>query len=127
MRKITKILLLFGIITLVTFSCVEEDEPPCACGVENPQENLEWLYILLQSKIISDSGIITEIYSIMYQEEEYIGIYISGSLSHRYNYYYDCSGNEICMYSGYDGDWTCEEDFKNATNDKKLIYKIKND
>lgn len=115
MGNITKFLLLFGIITLVTFSCVEEDEPPCACGVENPQDNLEWLYDLLYYPQC------IEIYSIMYQSQEYIGLYDCGGSSGKS--YYDCDGNYICGYNTYDGDWTCDDDFTEAIKNKKLIYK----
>ncbi|MDX9774159.1 MAG: hypothetical protein RBT02_12170 [Bacteroidales bacterium] len=117
---IIKIGNLFLLLFMLGAGCGRETTP-CACGVENPQENLEWLDHLLQKRFC------TEVYSIQYEGQEYIGIYdcpdvIDGSVV-----IYTCDGEQFCAYWGESGKWTCEDintdEFKAALDNKELIYK----
>ena len=106
---------------LTSFSCKEEDAPPCACGIENPQENLEWLNHILQKRFCTD------VYSVKFQGQEYIGIYDCDDPDTYDNgcVFYDCSGNLFCQYIGFTGQWDCSDEFKEATKKKLIIYKQK--
>jgi hypothetical protein len=121
MKTIILKISVFALLLLFTGGGCKDDASPCACGVENPQENLEWLDHLLQKSFC------TEVYSIQYQGQEYIGIYdclgvIDGSVV-----IYTCNGEQFCAYWGISGKWTCDdinsEEFLIALDNKKLIYK----
>lgn len=113
MRKLTITLFLL----IVVLSCDKDEKTICACGVEDPQDNIEWLDYLLQLRFC------TEIYSIEYQGLEYIGVYDCPTGADYGCVYYDCAGNKVCEFIGFTGQWTCDEDFIEATKNKVLIYK----
>ena len=93
---------------------------PCACGVVNPQENIEWLAHILRKSFYA------EVYSIRYKEQEYIGIYDRPKIPDTGAVIYDCCGNEFCAYIGFTGKWTCDDintdEFRTALRNKVLIY-----
>ena len=116
--KLNTIILLFAFISA---GCQKEAPPPCACGVENPQENLEWLNHRLQKSLY------TTIYSIQYKGNEYIYV-CHGSPKARDAgaAIYDCEGNKFCAYIGISGKWTCDDintpEFISALENKILLY-----
>ena len=69
--KISFILLLPIIIgiSLMGAGCEKEEDPPCACGIENPQENLDWLKQILESDLP-----VTKVYSFRSEGNEYFVI-----------------------------------------------------
>ncbi len=119
-KKVLKLfsiyLLLFPLCVVLLGPACKKEDPPCACGVENPQDNLEWLDHLLQKSFY------TEIYSIQYQGKEYIGVYDRPKSPDSGAVIYDCQGEKFCEYIGITGQWTCDEAFKNALKNKVLIY-----
>jgi hypothetical protein len=117
MKAIILKISVFALLLLLTGAGCKDDAPPCACGIENPQENLEWLDHLLQKSFC------TEVYSIQYQGQEYIGIYDCPTGADYGCVIYDCQGNKFCEYIGFTGKWTCDDEFKAALINKKLIYK----
>ena len=120
-----KILKLSVITLFLLFSGAgcEDDENPnsCPCGVEAPQEDLEWLNHLLQKRFC------TEVYSIYYQGQEYIGVFDCPTGADYGWVIYDCDGNKFCEYQGFTGKYTCEdinsEAFITALENRELIYK----
>ncbi|WP_320111621.1 hypothetical protein [Draconibacterium orientale] len=111
---------LFALLLLFAGVGCEDDDPPCACGLENPQENLEWLNHILQKSFC------TEVYSIQYLGQEYIGVYDCPTGADYGWVIYDCDGNKFCEYQGFTGKYTCEdigsEEFLTALNNRELIY-----
>ena len=114
-RISTSLLLLVLGVTILGAGCEKEDTP-CACGVENPQDNLEWLDHRLQKRFYP------EIYSIQYQGKEYIGVYDRPKSPDSVWVIYDCLGEKFCEYIGFTGQWICDEAFKNTLKNKILIY-----
>jgi hypothetical protein len=117
MRSYYKILFLCGIILFTAFSCEEEEEEiPYACGIENPQENIDWL------KFILDNSFCNNIYLYTYNDQEFIGVH-DCPVGADYGFViYNCDGTVYCQYIGFTGQIDCETDFlENFT--KKLIYK----
>ena len=114
MKKLIVFLILSA---LMGTGCRKDEAPsPCACGVEEPQQNMPWLNYLLQKRFY------TEIYSIQYEGEEYIGVYDPQGNPDSGAVIYDCDGNMFCQYIGLTGAWTCSDSFKGALSTKKLIY-----
>ena len=108
--------ILILLISLFLISCEKKEEPPCACGVENPQENLEWLKQQLENSFC------TEIYLYKYNDKEYIGIYDCPIGADMGFVIYNCDGTKYCQYVGLSGQCDCTANFlENAT--KTLIYK----
>ncbi len=117
MKIYYKILFLCGIIIFAAFSCEEEeDETPYACGIENPQENIEWLKNRLELRFC------TEIYLYKYNGQEFIGVH-DCPVGADYGFViYNCDGTKYCQYIGFTGQIDCATDFlENFT--KTLIYK----
>lgn len=97
-------------------SCKKDDNPPCACGVENPQDNLEWLRKHL------DKRFCTEIYLYKYNGEEFIGIH-DCPIGDDYGWaVYKCDGTLYCQFIGFTGECDCTADFLEKAT-KTLIYK----
>jgi len=100
----------------------KKEEPPFACGVENPHENLTWL------KEILDKSYCLEVYLINYKGEEIIGLYECVPVGYdngRFGVvWYRCDGTRFCSYSGLSGDCDCPEDIEEADKNKTLIYYI---
>jgi hypothetical protein len=117
MKPVILQLSLFALLLCFMGAGCEDDAPPCACLVENPQENIEWLNCLLQKRFC------TEVYSIQFHGQEYIGVYDCPTGADYGCVIYDCEGNKFCEYIGLTGQWTCDDEFKIALGNKKLIYK----
>jgi hypothetical protein len=119
LMKLQLIRLCFVILILIIFihGCKKDDSPICACGVENPQENLLWLKEILQKRFC------TEIYSVWYNDEEYIGVFDCPVGADYGGGYYHCDGTFVCGYQGFTGIWDCSEEFTEAVKNQKLIYK----
>ena len=113
--KISAFLLLF---CLMGTGC-EKDDKPCACGVENPIENLDWL------KQIFDSGVRPfKVYSFTSNGNEFI--LTEDSLGNARMTFYNCDGELKCDVGGAAGvGGNCDlptgywSDFE---KNKKLIY-----
>lgn len=91
---------------------------PCACGIENPQENIDWLKYLL-SRVFC-----VEVYTVIYDNEEYIGIHDCPRIVDGMTVIYDCSGNKVCEFGGVLLGSGCSlPDFwTNFEKNKNLIY-----
>lgn len=91
---------------------------PCACGIENPQENIEWLKYLLSRTFC------VEVYTVSYNNEEYIGIRDCPRIVDGMTVIYDCSGNKVCEFGGlFLGSGCTLPDFWNYFElNKRLIY-----
>jgi len=119
MKNIIKILFLCGIIVFIGFSCDDENNDPCACGIENPQENIEWL------KYILDRSFCTEVYLYTYKGQEFIGIHDCPGTYDGGWVIYNCDGTIHCQFVGLNASCDCSADFlENAQ--KTLIYKQDN-
>jgi len=94
------------------------DKTPCACGIENPQENIEWLKDLLNRVYC------VEVYTVIYNNEEYIGIHDCPRIVDGMTVIYDCSGNKVCEFGGLVlGSGCTLPDFWNYFEmNKRLIY-----
>ena len=108
--------ILILLISISLISCEKKEEPPCACDVENPQENLEWLKQRLENRFC------TEVYLYTYNGQEYISIHDCPIGADMGVVTYNCDGTIYCQYIGLSGHSDCTADFlENAT--KTLIYK----
>jgi hypothetical protein len=123
--KFFKLGILMFLLLFIVPGCNKKDDtpplpPPCACGIENPQENLEWL------KNDLERSFYTEVYSIQYKANEYIGIFEHPSVRDGGIGIYNCQGEMFCEYIGIAGWWTCEkaseDEFIAALENKVLIY-----
>lgn len=117
MRKRKLPLILCFIIITIVPSC-NSDKTPCACGIENPQENIEWLKDLLNRVYC------VEVYTVIYNNEEYIGIRDCPRIVDGMTVIYDCSGNKVCEFGGlFLGSGCTLPDFWNYFEmNKRLIY-----
>ena len=119
MKNFCKILFLSGVIALTAFSCEEDEETPCACGIENPQENIEWLKYRL------DRRFCTEIYLYTHNEQVFIGVHDCSGVADGGWVIYNCDGTMYCQFIGLNASCDCSADF--LENYKKaLIYKQNN-
>jgi hypothetical protein len=94
--KMKIILSLFISFLLLTFGCNKTEDKLSPCGVENPQENVEWL------KAILDNRFCTEVYSIYFNGTEYISICDCPGPDAMI-VIYDCQGIEVCAWGGISG------------------------
>ena len=114
-KKIPFILLC---LTVTLMSDCSRDKTRCACGIENPQTNIEWLRSLLSRTFC------VEVYSVSYNNEEYIGIHDCPRIVDGMTVIYDCSGNKVCEFGGiFSGSGCTLPDFWNYFEiNKRLIY-----
>ena len=110
--------LLFIMVILFT-SCEKdkkkEENKTMVCGIENPQENIEWLNHILQKSFCTDD------YRIDYNGHEYIGIY-DCPVGADYGWViYNCDGTIYCKFIGFTGQCDCPDDFIDNAK-KTLIY-----
>jgi hypothetical protein len=111
-----KHLLFVIILSLFLTTCEKEDKPPCACGVENPQINLDWLKFRLEHRFC------TEIYLYTLNGQEFIGVHDCPTMFDGGWVIYNCDGSMYCQFIGLNAQCDCPSDFlENAT--KVLIYK----
>lgn len=89
MKRITIILF---ILFLIQGSC--QKEPICLCGVENPKTNLQWLKYRL------DRTLCVEVYSLIYNGEEYVIISDCPGTIDGMETFFDCDGNKTCEFGG---------------------------
>lgn len=117
MRKRKLPLILCFLIVIMIPNC-KGDKTPCACGIENPQENIEWLKDLLNRVYC------VEVYTVIYNNEEYIGIRDCPRIVDGMTVIYDCSGNKVCEFGGlFLGSGCTLPDFWNYFElNKRLIY-----
>ena len=112
---------LFTIFNLIIiFSCNKKS--PVACGIENPQFNIEWLRIKLSNRFC------TEVYTLVYKGVEYIIVCDCPTTIDGMIQFFDCQGNKICDWGGANpGGGTCnmpiDFTFDDYELNKKLIYK----
>ena len=115
--KISIIFLLFG---LMGAGC-EKEEPPCACGIENPLENLDWLKQILDSEPKT-----FKVYSFTSGGNEYIVIdsFVGNALMQ----FYSCDGELQCEVGGAAGaGGDCDmpaEYWSDFEKNKKLIFPL---
>ncbi len=114
--KRLKLILCF-LLVMMTPSC-NSHKTPCACGIENPQENIEWLKYLLSRAFC------VEVYTVIYNNEEYIGIRDCPRIVDGMTVIYDCSGNKVCEIGGLTSGSGCTlPDFWiNFEKNRNLIY-----
>jgi len=79
-------------ILILTLGCNKTEYD--TCGVENPQENIEWLKELL------DNRFCTEIYSIYFKGKEYISVCDCPQMRDGMIVIYDCQGTKVCEWGG---------------------------
>jgi len=105
-------------LVVILISNCSRDKTPCACGIENPQTNIEWLKSLLSRTFC------VEVYVVSYNNEEYIGIRDCPRIVDGMTVIYDCSGNKISEFGGlFSGSGCTLPDFWNYFEiNKKLIY-----
>ena len=99
----------------MAFSCEEEDKETGACGIENPQDNIEWL------KHILDLRSCAEVYSYKYQGQEFISVSGCPTSADIPEVIYTCDGEIYCEIGGFDGHNTCPDNWLEVA-EKKLIY-----
>jgi hypothetical protein len=92
MRKIILSILVFATF-LYYGSCRKENI--CACGVENPEDNLIWLKNRLEYYICED------IYQYIFEMKEYIIIETCPLASDPMKEVFDCVGNIVCTRGGF--------------------------
>jgi hypothetical protein len=112
------LVLLFGLAILET-GC-EKDSAPCACGIDDPLNNLEWM-----KPYIGASNI--EIYLVDYADSSYIAI-SPLEMTDGQIVIYDCRGNNRCEWGGTtDGICMIPSGFTSDYDEanKQLIYKLK--
>lgn len=116
MKALRKILFICGILLLSTHGCKEKDDcKNCACGIDEPQENIEWL------KYILDRRFCTEVYLYKYKGQEFIGVHDCPNVYDGGWKIYNCDGTMYCQFVGLNAWCNCPADFlKNAK--KTLIY-----
>jgi hypothetical protein len=121
MKNFCNFFFLFGAIVLMTLSCEEDTETPCACGIENPQENIEWLNAITQNGL--DNG---KVYSFYSDNNEYI--LIEGWFFKEHMQIYNCNGDLVCEIGGFigvGGECNMPVDYSvDFEKSKKLIYPI---
>ena len=112
MKKLIKILLLFGVVIFFAFSCEEQEQnESTVCGVHEPLKNVSWLKTLvsgLNNDIEIDSATIT-VYDYLGSNALYL--YIERKDQNDIpNPIYDCNGSIIFKVGG------------NQLNDSSTIF-----
>lgn len=122
------VLLFVFIAVLVPLDSCKKDN--CYCGVEDPQENLPWLKSNLELlNPFPDDPVCLEVYSLLFEEGEYIGIANCRNTPDGITTLYDCQGNRTFEYGGMTGgaqNFGMPETFsiEYFLNHRKLIYTI---
>ncbi len=114
------LLLLSLCIVVLGFGCEKEKETICACGIENPQENIEWLRpMMIQRSCV-------EVYTISFEGNEYIVVSDCPEMADGMTIFYDCQGNKVCEWGGVDLGGNCNMPtsftYGYYEKNKKLIY-----
>jgi hypothetical protein len=119
-----KILIAIVICLLLTPSSCKK-EPICACGVENPQDNLDWLKSILLTMWSAD------IYKVNFLDNEYIIISDKDLVIDGIAVVYNCQGQKLCEDGGENiGGHVCDlpdpKSFWDTYNAKKiLLFKLR--
>lgn len=97
MKKSFILLTVVSLLLLLLFSCetqLNNDCDNCACGIENPQKNIEWLANFIQKSETDTTGHYRGfIWLENYEGKDIFVVDMSlGSGGVRY-YFYDCEGN----------------------------------
>lgn len=90
-KKLSFLVVLFFLTLTSQNSCTKE--PTCVCGVENPESNLQWLKIALETIFNAN------IYQIVFENKEYI-IIADFPGPDAISVVYDCDGTKMCEYGG---------------------------
>ncbi|MFC2090915.1 DUF6970 domain-containing protein [Bacteroidota bacterium] len=114
--KYSILMYLFSVVFLN--ACVKENNDQF-CDVENPLEELIWL-MELRDMNDSNTGIV-EIYKCNYKELEGFLIDLCVGCPDGLVEFYDCEGNVICEFGGFDGRNTCP-DFESSVTNMELIW-----
>jgi len=118
MRKV-----IFFIIVITSFQYSESCRKVniCACGVEDPQENLIWLKNRLQNYICED------IYQYFFEDIEYIIIETCPIGNDLVKEVLDCDGNLLCTRGGFGGYCPLPNIFWESYEERKiLLFKHRN-
>lgn len=105
---------------LIPGSC--KKVPICACGVENPQENLSWLKTYLESTFSID------VYKVTFENIEYIVVDFPSSFDSA-PIVYNCQGKKLCEYmvGGICNLSDPQSFWEYFDKNKTLIYKVRGD
>lgn len=115
--KIKLIPFLLLAFIMLTANCCEKDEEKnnCACDVEKPQENIQWLKELLEKSFCA------EIYLYTHEGKEYIGVHDCPGTYDGGWVIYNCDGTVHCKFIGISAECDCTADFL-ENFEKTLIY-----
>lgn len=115
------LLLLPLCVILFGAGCEKDDETICACGIENPLENNEWL----RPMVIQRSCV--EVYTIRFEGNEYIVVSDCPEMADGMTIFYDCQGNKVCEWGGISLGGNCNMPtgftYEYYEKNKKLIFK----
>jgi len=119
-----KLLIVF-LFFLLSFPSSCKKESICACGVDNPQDNLEWLKTTLLYLWSAD------VYKLYFIDKEYIIISDKDIVIDGIAVVYDCQGQKLCEDGGENiGGHVCDlpdpKSFWDTFADKKtLLFKLR--
>jgi len=114
MKQLIFFTLLSSFMIIVLSNC-KKDKKPCACGVEDPQVNIEWLNNTLSRSFCA------EIYLYKYNGQEFIGIHDCPGVDAGF-VIYNCDGSFFCQYIGLNASCDCPPGFLDNAQ-KIFVYK----
>jgi hypothetical protein len=122
-KKLKYIILMYLFSSLFFIACVDENTETTSndqfCNVENPLEELNWLSELVEG--VKDNPDKVEIYKCIYDYQEGFLIDLCVGCPDGLVEFYDCEGNVLCEFGGFDGRNTCP-DFENSVSNMELIW-----
>lgn len=111
------------IISTTLISCIKDlEEPYCECT--NPLKEIEWLKEKYEGAL-SFPNDKTQINMVTYKGNQGFLIFPYENYPDAVSNYYDCSGNLICTWGGWQGYNTCPDFNDNVTFDE-LLWKNNN-
>jgi hypothetical protein len=124
MKNRSILIIIFFIFNLHFQSSCHKD-PICACGVEHPEVNIQWLKSMIESMFNVD------IYKLIFENKEYI-IICDLPGPDAISVAYDCAGTKICENGGFNpGGNICnltnpQQFWNDFDQNKVIIYKCRN-
>lgn len=90
------------------------------CSVTNPVQDLPWLKTIIDAQANNKYSKMT-IYKYEYQQEEGFLVDSCVNCPDSVSVFYNCSGNNICKFSGKDGSNTCPDFLTNSIK-KEIVF-----